>query len=279
MLTASISDTAFMVNEARSRLEKESGDIYAGLWIPSDQTAKVKQLADIQKDKVFKHDGIELAVRCRHFLEELELFTSLNPNCCLLSLAAGLSSYPYLLANYVQTVEVDLKHIIDFKKARAKKLVESNKLPSREIRRMACDLEDNKSRAIMWESIKAALKPQTLFVVLLEGISYYLSDTTLNEIISEVVSNTPKGSLILLDYWPPSMKDSPVFKRMCNFFGEEFGQSNFSYHTPNSFSKIQGINLLRSQTSIDEEKRLLGSTFLSEPDSIFPEDYLTFETS
>lgn len=106
-----ISATAFLSSQSRARAVEVSRDNYSQLWV-SPETI---HLWDDFAENVYPHDDLELALRCRFFLERLQAFVKENTNPIFINIAAGFTSYPFLVKPPCPCIEVDYKHIIDFK--------------------------------------------------------------------------------------------------------------------------------------------------------------------
>ncbi len=111
MNNKSISDSAFLVNESRSRRVDISKDIYAHLWI----NESTNQLWNDFYSEVYTFDDIQLALRNRFFLEQLKSFIDKSSNPVFVNIAAGFTSYPFLITNPCKFIEIDLPYIIEYK--------------------------------------------------------------------------------------------------------------------------------------------------------------------
>lgn len=111
-INRNISASSFLVNESRARDVDLSRDIYAKLWV----TEKTMKIWEDFSNKVYPHDAVELGIRNRFFLEQLNRHIHSNPNAVFVNIGAGFTSYPFLTDYECTTIEVDYPHIVSFKK-------------------------------------------------------------------------------------------------------------------------------------------------------------------
>ena len=129
LLKNKISDSAYLVNVSRAKSLQISNDIFAHLWIPSDQKNVVYNLWDNYSKFVYPYDDIELGIRTNYFLKSINNILNESPNTVLINLGSGFTSYQYLLRKEILTIEVDVAEIIEAKELRAKKLIKEKILP------------------------------------------------------------------------------------------------------------------------------------------------------
>ncbi len=111
-ISNTISESALLVNESRSRRVDISKDIYSHLWTTEDTK---KLWTDFNK-KVYPYDDVELSLRNRFFLEKLNTYIKLTTNPVFVNIASGFTSYPFLVKNPCKCIEIDLEHIIKIKR-------------------------------------------------------------------------------------------------------------------------------------------------------------------
>ena len=112
-----ISESAFLVNESRSRRVDISKDIYSLLWV-TDSTRELWK--DFCK-KVYPFDDVELSLRNRFFLDRLNSFLHSKSNPVFVNIGAGFTSYPFLIKSPCICIEVDFKHVITYKQRKIEK--------------------------------------------------------------------------------------------------------------------------------------------------------------
>lgn len=140
-LEGSISESAFLVNESRARNVGISRDRYAHLWVSDATRARWDEFAR----EVYPHDEIELGVRNRFFLERIGAAIDGGRVAAFLNLAAGFISYPFLVDGPCRFVQVDLPHVMAYKRDRVERWRREGKLPAREVVLLAADLNDDGS--------------------------------------------------------------------------------------------------------------------------------------
>lgn len=131
-----ISESAFLVNESRARRVDISHDVYASLWT----TDSTQNLWEDFKRKVYAYDDIELSLRNRFFLDNLNSFISSTDKPIFINIGAGFTSYPFLINKPCRCIEVDLAHVLDFKQEKIQLLIKDKKLPDCNIEFIAVDL-------------------------------------------------------------------------------------------------------------------------------------------
>jgi O-methyltransferase involved in polyketide biosynthesis len=270
-----ISQTAFLVNESRARRKDISKDIYARNWILPQEREKIKELWELFSKKVYPYDDIELSVRNRYYLDLLKKFIKKHSNPIIVSLGVGLTSYPFLLTNRAEFVEVDLPNIIKYRKQRIDTLRNKKIIPKRNVNLYAVNLNQlehiSRLEKILIHDFKINERPSMIFM---EGISYYLKKDSLTRLITSLIRIQNEGSILALDYWKPDIVHHPVFKRLQEFFMEKF---NFPHRDYTLFKKefIQELTQyrLKKATSImaEEFKYNKKPVLMDNKENILPE--------
>ena len=213
-----VSGTAFVVNYSRSRLPEISLDSYAGLWV----TAEAVELWHELSREVYPNDDLNLSLRTRFYLSCLEALISSCSQPAMVVLAAGFTNYPFLLPDSYLALEYDFAHIIDYKQRKTKELMTENLLPLRTVQYLSADLNAADCRKQLREELADKLHGRST-VVIMEGITYYLTKETLTDILSILSDVLAAGSIVALDYWPPDCMDYPVMPRLREYFDRKFG--------------------------------------------------------
>lgn len=154
MIKKNISASAFLVNESRAKAEQLSLDSYAKLWVD----ASVRDLWNLFSKEVYLNDPQALAVRNRFFLGCLNRFFAENPQGVFINIAAGFTSYPYLMDCPVQAIEVDLPGVVEYKKKKVKEFREAGSLPWRDIAYVAADLNCPKGREALYSELSQKIR-------------------------------------------------------------------------------------------------------------------------
>lgn len=240
-----VSGTAFVVNYSRARMVDISKDIYAELWVTPESMKLWKSLSD----HVYPNDDLNLCVRNRFFLDNIEKFINENINPVFLGLASGFDNYPFLVSSDCKFLEFDLPNIIEYKKQKVSQWMKEGKLPFRDVEYIPVDLNDESQRLMMRETMKRAAGNHPTFVTM-EGVTYYLQKDTLNSIFSMLKEIQCEGSKIAFDYWKPDAMEYPVMKKLKDFLKTEFGSDGQDW---NLFDEeyIRGISGYIIQQSIE----------------------------
>jgi O-methyltransferase involved in polyketide biosynthesis len=249
---------------------KLSGDIYADLWV----NKKTLKLGDDFAHKVYKHDDIHLSIRNRYFLTLLESFIKKNKNSVFINIAAGFTNYPFLVKPKCKFIEVDYRHVIEFKKNKIDKWQHENKLPNRKIEFFAVDLQSKKDHYKLENAMNFWIK-DTPSYILLEGITYYLKMPILKQLFEIFRRVQSKDSIIGFDFWRPEIKKHPVFIRMQNYFLDWFGFEKQKYNLFNlSFLKnINGYKIEEITDVTKQEKIFSNTNIMQDYNNILPTDF------
>jgi O-methyltransferase involved in polyketide biosynthesis len=270
-ISNTLSESAFLVNESRARRVDISHDIYASLWT-TDATHSLWE--DFSK-KVYTYDDIELSLRNRFFLDNLNSYIHSTDMPIFINISAGFTSYPFLVSKTCRCLEVDLDHIIEFKRERVKSLIRSEKLPDRDIEFIAADLCRKTDVDHLQKRLCSFINNNTSFI-LLEGVTYYLDKSVLDRLIDTFSIIQTTGSFLAFDFWDPGVVTNPVFRRFIQFFDQRFGHKKTQYNLFN----VDYINLIKGYTiekitDIQKlEKKYLKTGMLENYEQILPENYV-----
>ncbi|MEO5359478.1 MAG: class I SAM-dependent methyltransferase [Nitrospirota bacterium] len=270
--TADVSVTAFIVNESRARFEELSGDIYAKLWV----TEETKRLWESFATEVYPYDHINLSLRHRFFLDHLRAFISENNNPLIVNVAAGFTSYPFLLAPNCRCIETDYAHIINYKKQNILKWQQDGVLPVRRTEFYPLDLDSVTERSSFGRSLDCEDCPA---IVIMEGLVYYLSLDTLNSLFELYAATLPKGSLVLFDFWGLDAYSYPVVRGLRQYLSKHSGvpPRDFTCLSMEYISAIRGFTV-REHTDIAAlERQYSDSRALQDRDCRFPGEYCVLE--
>ena len=269
-----ISDSAFLVNESRSRNVALSRDIFAHLWV----TEATRRLWEDFSREVYPHDDLELPLRNRFYLDVLERAVREQASVVLVNLAAGFSSYPFLVEKPCRSIEVDFDHVCRFKRSKIDEWRAAGVLPPRGIEFFACDLAVEKDVAMLGAGLRAAIGPDPS-VVFLEGITYYLTRDALLRILSLLGKVQSPGSKLALDFWSPEYRDHPVHTRFRKFFAERFGRGESEYHffDADLLRSFDGYEIVELADIVELESRFSSGRRLADPREILPERYAVLE--
>lgn len=240
-----IGDSAFLVNESRSRNVELSHDRFAHLWV----TERTRELWKKMEQSVYPHDAIELGIRNRFFLERLQNAIDKEGISTFVNLGAGFTSYPFLIKGECHCIEVDLPHIIEFKKEQVIRWQEQGRVPMRPIEFIPCDLNSSFELENLKVKISKNSKPSFL---LLEGLTYYLDPKSLQRIFSFALEIQGLGSFLTFDFWKPELVEHSVLNKFKKFLAEEIGYKPPQY---NHFElpRLPGYELIEISDVVREE--------------------------
>lgn len=270
-ISNTISESAFLVNESRARRVDISHDIYANLWT----TDSTQDLWEDFKTKVYAYDDIELSLRNRFFLDNLNSFISSTDKPVFINIGAGFTSYPFLVEKPCRCIEVDLAHVIDFKHKKIQLLIKDKKLPDRDIEFIAVDLCKEKDVKHFQNVLLSSINKNTSFI-LLEGITYYLDKSVLNRLLDIFLTIQTTGSTLAFDFWDPRVVTNPVFKRFIKYFDERFGHKKTRYNLFDAdfLISVKGYRISELINIQQLEKKYLKTTILQDYEEILPENYV-----
>ena len=220
-----IAQTASLVNESRRRREDISHDRFAKLWI---QSSAATQWAEMARE-VYPFDDIELSLRNRFFLERLSYFGRSRRVRRFVNVGAGFTAYPFLLTKPCPCAEIDLPHVIDYKRAQVRKWIKRGRLPARRVKFIPADVTSQSDIESLTLSLRPWLRSQRSYV-LVEGLSYYLTPFSRNRLFKTLAELQVKGSVLALDFWTDSMLEHPVTRRWRRYLARKGWHREEAYH-------------------------------------------------
>ncbi|MEM9374659.1 MAG: class I SAM-dependent methyltransferase [Pseudomonadota bacterium] len=209
---------AFLVAESRARITSLSRDNVAHQWTPARIQSYVRALYDDYMDQVYRLDPYVLAARNRFVLNEIE--RSLKGATVVLA-PCGLASYPYLTENNRLYVEIDLEEVVEFRTERTNELFAAGNIPSRKIKRIQQDLTAIRRSDDLDEWFPRVGQK----IVVLEGISYYLTKEDWWRLVNLVFRRLSAGDVLIFDYWPKSEENRRIYKKFLRFCERNSGYS------------------------------------------------------
>lgn len=270
MAKGHLSGTAFLVNESRARMVEVSHDVYAHLWV----TEETRKLWDDFAKHVYPHDDLELSIRNRYYLEHLKRFLSAHAGAVFVNIAAGFTSYPFLIDIPFQAIEVDLKHVMDFKAQKIKAWQRAGALPRREVEFFPADLRAEGDLENLKRMFFRKIKEKPSFI-LLEGISYYLEMPLLQKILSLCRGTQEGGSVLGIEFWRPEIAAHPVFLKLKEYFRDHFGYGDREYNllAPDFFRAVEGYEILELTDTTAQEKVFSNTSLMERYEEILPTDF------
>jgi len=213
-----ISGTAFVVNYSRARLPEISHDPYAYLWVTPEAIALWDELAR----QVYPNDDLNLSLRNRFYLDLMERYRKENPGAAIIVLASGFTNYPFLLSGEGPVLEIDLPHILHYKRQQLSQWIQQQKVPDRQVIYEPADLNSKADRERVKNSIRKIIGNHPSLITL-EGLTYYLNKNTLDDLFTIFREVQSPGSLVAMDYWKPETLQYPVMVRLKDFLDRKFG--------------------------------------------------------
>lgn len=265
-----ISASAFLVNESRARNVSLSHDRYARLWV-TDETRRLWE--DFTRE-VYPHDAVELSLRNRFFLERLNGAISTGRVSAFINIAAGFTSYPFLINQPVPCFEVDFPHVVDHKRQAIGRWQAEGVLPDRPVEFIAADLNDPKQLVTLQRELVLRLGGVPSFL-LMEGLVYYLEPEVLERLYEAWTGLQVPGSVLAFDFWKPDVAEHPVTCRFARFCAERFGHARERYNLfdETSIAAVTGYDIVELTDVQELEQVFAGSSDLADYRTILPEHY------
>lgn len=165
-----VHETAFVTCAFRSMHEELSGDSYAHLW--TDR--KTKQLSESYLNAVTPEESAAHSLRNRFYLDTISNLYRNGSVEILINFGCGFSMYPFLLPETLRHIEIDLPHLIDYKKEKIANWQKEGRLPHRDISYIRCDFATDFESELL-HTIRS-LKGHAPCFILLEGVLFFLDE-------------------------------------------------------------------------------------------------------
>lgn len=262
-----ISGTAFVINVSRAKREDVSLDIYAKLWITPEAEALWDELAR----EVYPFDDVSSSLRNRFYLEQQRAFAAKNARPVSINLAAGFSTYPFLLGPQWRCVEIDYPHIMDAKKERTASFEAQGRLPRRDVTFFGADLGREADLQALGRAMPGWIAERPTFVMM-EGITYYLPRPVLDRLFALYAARLPAGSLVAFEHWPPDAAAYPVFQRLNAYLKDRFGWTAPAYNLfdQDYVAGIPGFEVVETTDIATAERRWSPGRVLQDKASRLP---------
>ncbi len=153
------------------------------------------------------------ALRGRHMEDIVSKYID-NGVLQMINMAAGLNTFPYRhpkakkLAHYA---EFDLPNMIDFKKETIEQLTHRGMIEETSLKVKYVPTDLSTDIALSFERLGWDWSKPTIIVM--EGISYYIPNDALENIVSTLRQFLIKGSPVLFDYFRPSDRETDLYKK------------------------------------------------------------------
>ncbi len=261
-----VSLTAFIVNESRARLESLSGDIYAKLWV----TEETKRMWEELAEEVYPYDHINLSLRNRFYLDKIKEFVKEHDNSVFINMGSGFTSYPYLIDQACRCIEIDYPHIINFKERKVRQWQEEGILPERSVEFYPLDIE-NRKEMDNFEKIFSSWCAATPTIIIMEGLTYYLSVETFEKMFLYYTKYLVKGSLVIFDFWGQDSEDYPVIQHVKKYLSNiaKGPVKEFTYIDVEYINNIKGFSIVEHTSIQNLEQRYVETRVLQDKENRF----------
>lgn len=269
-----IHETAFVTATFRASDEALSKDFYSDYW----RNAKTDNWNENYTKKVSVEEPFVHCLRNRFFYETIKRLIEKKEIEAIINFGCGFSMYPFLFDEEVVHVEIDQQDIIEYKKSRIQNWVKEGKLPHREIHYLTKDFSSQREE--LEDEIKSIIGDKPSFV-LLEGVIFFLSKTTTNELMGLINRIQAKGSYFGSVSFLDKINESDCFQRLIAFFEDEVTLNNkFEYLTlPTTYyESLPNYELTEHEDYVSLSKQYAPERKIEDGDSILNENmYLLYK--
>jgi len=218
-------------------------------------TEGVALAKDFEKN-VYPLVGRHISLRNRFFFEQVKGLLNIGVFDSVVSFGSGLSLLTLQIARCFPTIrfiDTDLLQVIEARRAKLKELG-GNFMPK--------NLHIEIKEFNIEEGFKASLSIQENFlvkkpVIILEGVSYFLSFACLKWFFSEITKFNSVA--IVFDYWPPYAKQSLTFNKMSESFKTSISEevkktlSDFDVADLSSLKVLEDVELRDTELMYSNE--------------------------
>ena len=266
--TIKIHETAFVTATYRASNAELSKDRYSNYWKnPKTDKWIENYVKKVSMDEPFVH-----CLRNRFFYETIRALIEKQQIEVLINFGCGFSMYPYLFDEKLINIEIDQKVLIDFKKEQVEKWIQEGKLPPRKIHYLSMDF--NLQQTELEREIKTIVKEKTSFV-LLEGVLFFLSKESTNELVDLIGRIQNKDSYFGCVSFLDKIRDTDCFQRLVKFCEDELVANNeFECLTlPTSYyQKIADYQLIEHEDYVSLSKKYSPENKIENGDLILNEN-------
>jgi O-methyltransferase involved in polyketide biosynthesis len=181
---------------------------------------KIETIWRTVQKKVSRWEEWLVCLRNRYFADCLEAFEKRHETFTFLNIAAGFTTYPYLISDKRTVVEIDYPHVIAYKREKLAFFEKNGDVPRRTIQFIALDLNQKEALRTIKEIIQKSAPP---FFVLLEGLLYYLKPESVKNIFTLLNVELPAESQVGVISWASQIKKSGVMVAVQDYFANELG--------------------------------------------------------
>ncbi len=243
-----VSETAMIMASLRalSNYEEEerirSNDKIAECFLPEERKSALTEKSEREKIKALIPKGLyEYVISRTKYVDRVLLDAVKNNTVQVVLLGAGYDSRPYRFKDMLENIkifEVDAKPTQEYKISLLHKFgIEISK----NITYVAVDFEKDQLFKKMYEN---GYSPQEKTLFIWEGVTFYLSETTVIEMLKKIRENTIVGSKVCFDFQTITNKNDLIktgIKEEKIKFGIETGKIA-SFTSENGYAIVEHIN-------------------------------------
>jgi O-methyltransferase involved in polyketide biosynthesis len=176
-----------------------------------------------------------------------------------------LTSYPFLLKNPCDCLEIDDQHLVSFKQENLRTWQNQGKLPLRNLSFFAADLHNPGDLDRVKQTLKSTIQERPSYV-LMEGITYYLDLTVIQQILDILGQYQTSSSIFACDFWTPDMINNPAFLKLETYFVERFGYgtNHYTFLEPTWFNSLKSYQVLALTDVVEQEKQYNSTNILEQ---------------
>lgn len=240
-----VEDTAFVIAHYRAQDPTFSKDPYAFLW-ESNGAARIARKFD---KRVSPFETILHCARNRAILNYLIKYSHSNHTTCIINIGAGFSMYPFVLAEKIQHIEIDLPNVAAYKKEKIAAFIKQEELPEREVSYLSFDITKKEGLSALGENI-ASCKARRK-IILIEGLFYFLSRIEIEQLLSFCRKTLAPNDILICESYNDALEGTNVYKRLMDFFGTDF-KLNATEHgnlAHSFYKKLEGFKLVERTSS------------------------------
>lgn len=261
-----IQDTASWMAWCRATCEQVSKDVLAKLWLNDAAWEKHRDYTT----SVAPSENMALSLRARFFLENISEFLEQNPDSVFINIWAGFSSYPFLMPESWQYIEVDTHENIWKKQYKIELLNKQNLLPERDIKFYWANLDNSQEVIKLFENLTDIINWKKSYV-LFEWLIYYLSKESTQNLFSQAKLLQTSESKLGVVSWAPEAIEYPSYKRFKEYFIKHHWEAppDLVCHDINTFKHISWYNLIEQTDYIETSKKFWVDKILTKYDDVF----------
>jgi O-methyltransferase involved in polyketide biosynthesis len=230
-----------------------------------------------QHAQMYPLGGFHVSLRSRYFLESVLKRKNKNHDAYV-SIGSGLSLLSYQLAEKIGSqwkyFDSDLPDVITERVSAISTIADQLPVGKKLVTTTALNIED----AAKANTSLADFFPCSCPIVVMEGVSYYVSPKSVKWLASEL--SKLSGSVLIMDYWPHYAKESSVFQKITNSIDQDSKESVHTFFDQNEILKVLSpLRILDDVEIRDIEKAIAKTERMAELSQILAARFVTAEAS